>query len=111
MRWMMLLGATCLLAACASQPETAPEPATVNTSGVVTEEELAREMKSYKKVEKEGKTLYCRTEQSLGSRLPLSVCLTHAQLTDSILKTREVTDRLRRKGGGECGKGGNMGCN
>lgn len=111
MRWWMFLGAACLMAACASQPETASEPTAVNSSGVVTEEEFAREAKSYKKVEKDGKTLYCRTEPTLGSRLPQSVCLTHAQLTESIVRTREVTDRLRRKGGGQCGKGGNMGCN
>jgi hypothetical protein len=117
MRWM-ILGVTCLLGACASQPksDTAPVPAPVqaapaasantsNTSGIVTEEEFAREAKSYKLVEKDGKSLYCRTEQVLGSRLPSTVCLTHAQLTDSISRTRELTDKMRQKGGGHCGGG------
>jgi hypothetical protein len=118
---MMILGVACLVAACASQPKTNDKPATTtpppaasatsNQSGIVTDEEFAQEAKRYKLVEKDGKHLYCRQEASLGSRLPSTVCLTHAQLAESIRRTREVTDQMRRKGGGHCGTSGNAPCN
>lgn len=65
--------------------------------------EFQRVARSYRQVEKDGQTLYCRNEKRLGTRLGSPVCLTEAQLWERIHKAEDVRDEMRRSSSGPCG--------
>jgi hypothetical protein len=109
-----------LLAACASQPATttpaapaaAPAPAPAAAAEPATkasEAETASAMekkfqetaRSYKTVQRDGKTLYCKREKVIGSTIPTMQCYTETQLRNQIEATEETKKRMRR-GGGPC---------
>jgi hypothetical protein len=105
-----------LLAACASQPATtptaqapAPAPAASQPAAKANEADAASAMekkfqetaRSYKTVQKDGKTLYCKREKVIGSTIPTMQCLTETQLRNQIEATEELKKRMRR-GGGPC---------
>jgi Skp family chaperone for outer membrane proteins len=101
------------LAACASSGTSAsPTPAAKPASAPATaapaqpaqaEAEVASNLekkfqdaaKSYKVVQKEGKTLYCKREKVIGSTLPTLVCMTEAQLRNQIETTEEQRKNMR----------------
>jgi hypothetical protein len=97
----------------AAPPPTKDAEATVSTPPATTEEteetdeksqraEFDRVAKQYKQTEKDGQTLYCRSEAQLGTRFKKSVCLTEAQLWVRIRKSEEARDEMRKTTRGPC---------
>jgi hypothetical protein len=115
-----------LLAACASQPAAtsaapsqaatpakAAAPAAQNNeaqTAAALDKEFQDAARSYKVVERDGKTLYCKREKVMGSTIPTMQCLTESQLRNQIEATKEVKRRMNRPGGcvqtGGCTGGG-----
>jgi hypothetical protein len=107
-----------LLAACASQPAaqpSAPAPAAAqpapaaapaaaaseaNTASAM-EKKFQETARSYKTVQRDGKTMYCKREKVIGSTIPTMQCYTETQLRNQIEATEELKKRMRR-GGGPC---------
>jgi hypothetical protein len=106
-----------VLAACASQPasqapaapaQAASAPASAPASAA-TEADTASAMekkfqevaRSYKTVQKDGKTMYCKREKVIGTTIPTMQCYTEAQLRNQVEATEELKKRMRR-GGGPC---------
>jgi hypothetical protein len=113
-----------LLVACASQPPAqgaaapaqaskAPAAAVAEPAAKSTEGDTASAMekkfqdaaRSYKTVQKDGKTMYCKRERVIGSTIPTMQCLTETQLRNQIEATEEIKKRMRR-GGGPCAQTG-----
>jgi hypothetical protein len=110
--------AAAFIAACASSPQTsapAPAPQTSAASAPaapeakVAEADTANAMekkfqetaRSYKTVQRDGKTMYCKREKVIGSTIPTMQCYTESQLRNHIEATEEIKKRMRR-GGGPC---------
>src|SRR5690349_19794192 len=103
-----------LLAGCASQPAApppaqTPAPAASQPAAKASEADTANAMekkfqelaRSYKTVQKDGKTMYCKREKVIGSTIPTMQCYTETQLRNQIEATEELKKRMRR-GGGPC---------
>lgn len=101
-----------VLAACASAPASDPAPvaqaaAPAATGAAMTEADAASNMekkfqdaaRSYKVVEKDGKTLYCKRERVIGTTIPTMNCVTETQLRHQVENTEELKSRMRRSGG------------
>lgn len=118
-----------LLAACASQPAAqapasqtpaASSTATPSTapSGAAAEKDAATAMekrfqeaaRSYKVIQKDGKTMYCKREKQIGTTIPTMNCMTEAQLRNQVETMEEYRQRARNSGrcthGAGCGAGG-----
>jgi hypothetical protein len=110
--------AVALLAACASQPaaQTAATPAaaaapasaaappaqaTEGDTASAMEKRFQETARSYKTVQKDGKTMYCKREKVIGTTIPTMQCYTETQLRNQIEATEELKKRMRR-GGGPC---------
>jgi hypothetical protein len=101
------------LAGCASSPapapSSAPGQAPVANQPTTTEADTASAMekrfrdaaRSYKTVQRDGKTLYCKRERVIGSTIPTMQCFTETQLRSRIEATDELKKNMRR-GGGPC---------
>ena len=103
-----------LLAACASQPAStpgspAPAPATSPSAPAAAakneaeaadliEKRFQEAARSYKLVEKDGKTLYCKREKVLGSTIPTMQCLTESQLRLQVEQMEDLRQRMRSNG-------------
>jgi hypothetical protein len=88
--------AVIVLAGCASQPTPAPsaEPhrVKVDASNVV-----AVQRAGYKLVNKDGESLYCRTDTVTGSRLQTrTICLTERELDDQMNATKQGMERINQ---------------
>jgi Skp family chaperone for outer membrane proteins len=115
-----------LLTACASQPAaptappaaSAPAPvgaaapqsaATEKDTAVTLEKKFQDAAKSYRVVEKDGKTLYCKREKVIGTTIPTNVCLTESQLRNQVEAMEDQRERMRNNGrctlGAGCGSG------
>lgn len=86
----------------APAPAAAPAPATpVDSSTAESETAAALEKKfrdaarGYKVVEKDGKTMYCKSEKTIGTTLPRLVCMTEAQLRNQVETMDEVRNKMR----------------
>jgi hypothetical protein len=117
----LALGAcVALMSACASQPASQPAaapapapapasapapanaaPATEADTASAMEKRFQETARSYKTVERDGKTLYCKREKTIGSTIPTMQCHTETQLRNQIEATEELKKRMRR-GGGNC---------
>lgn len=113
---LMPLAAAALLGGCASQPTGLP-PAEARAEGDAVqrlEKQFQEAAKSYKLVQKDGRTLYCKREKVIGSTIPTTQCLTEPQLRLQVENMDELRDRVRttnrcallRTGGGGRGCGG-----
>jgi len=108
------------LAACASAPQTpsapaaAPAPAPAQAAAATAEADTAAGLekrfqeaaRSYKVVQKDGKTLYCKREKVMGSTIPTLQCITEAQLRNQVENTDELRQRMRNRAGGCVQTGG-----
>jgi hypothetical protein len=117
------------LAACASQPaaDAAPvkaptqaaAPASAPAAGAaVTEADTAGALekrfqdaaRSYKTVQKDGKTMYCKREKLIGTTIPTMNCISEAQLRNEVENMEEYRSRARNAAkcthGVGCGAGG-----
>jgi hypothetical protein len=108
-----LAAATALLGACASEPATnaarppaaAPAPAPTAAAAEADtaagmEKKFQDAARSYKVVQKDGKTLYCKREKVMGSTIPTLQCISEAQLRIQVENTDEMRQRMRNKAGG-----------
>jgi hypothetical protein len=107
-----------LLVACASQPPTQgagvppsqesstaaakqPVKSTEGDTASAMEKKFQDAARSYKTVQRDGTTMYCKRERVIGSTIPTMQCLTESQLRNQIEATEEIKKRMRR-GGGPC---------
>jgi len=112
--------AAIMLAGCASQPaaqapakapasQPAPAPASQSSEAQTAsamERKFQEAARSYKTVEKDGKTMYCKREKVIGSTIPTMQCYTEAQLRNTVEANEELKQRMRRGGGGCVQTGG-----
>jgi hypothetical protein len=136
---LLLNMSAALLAACATQPAApqvpaapptaaahaaapaaaiAPTPAAPAANAAATESDTAAAMekkfrdadRSYKVVQRDGKTLYCKRERVIGTTIPTMQCLTESQLRNQVETMDEMRGRMRSNGkctlGVGCGAGG-----
>jgi hypothetical protein len=116
-----LAAGSALLAGCASQPATsaapaataapAPAPAAAATAEADTAAGLEKKFqdaaRSYKVVQKDGKTMYCKRERMIGSTIPTLQCITEAQLRNEVETADELRQRMRNRAGcSQAGCGG-----
>lgn len=127
----LALGAsTVIIAACATEPAAssaapasvaatpaaAAVPAATPSDAAAAETEAATGMekkfrdaaRSYKIVQRDGKTMYCKREKLISSTIPTMQCLTEAQLRLQVENTEELKRRMNR-GGGPCVQTGGCG--
>ena len=110
--------AAAFIAACASSPQpSAPAPAPQVSAAAAPaapeakaaeadtanamEKKFQETARSYKTVQRDGKTMYCKREKVIGSTIPTMQCYTESQLRNHIEATEEIKKRMRR-GGGPC---------
>lgn len=84
-------------AAAAASPEAKPEA----DAAAALEKKFQEAARSYRAVQKDGKTMYCKREKVIGSTIPTMQCYTETQLRNQIEATEELKKRMRR-GGGPC---------
>jgi len=114
-----LAACAALLSACASEPATtsstaptaAPAPAaapakTEADTAEGLEKKFQDAARSYKVVQKDGKTMYCKREKVMGSTIPTLQCITEAQLRNQVETTDELKNRMRNRAGGCVQTGG-----
>ncbi len=101
----------------AATPKSAPAPAAskpatsrASANSVADDPDFIRAAKSYNKVEKDGKILYCRRDASMGTRLPTTKCLTAEQLLTQAKQNADVTRRMGLPKSSPCGSTA-TGCN
>jgi hypothetical protein len=94
---LLLLAAAALLGGCASQP--AELPSVDAQAGGDTAQRLEKKFqeaaRDYRLVQRDGRTLYCKHEKVIGSTIPITQCLTEAQLRLQVENMDELRDRLR----------------
>ena len=116
-----LAAGSALLGACASEPATKAEPAATTPAPAPTQAAQSTEAdtaaglekrfqdaaRSYKVVQKDGKTMYCKREKPMGSTIPTLQCITEAQLRIQVENTDEIRQRMRNRAGcSQAGCGG-----
>jgi len=104
---MILLVCACILAACAGQPSTGPKTTVVKASqqaplkadGTVDTQTLVNARKMGYTVKNEnGETLYCRTENKMGSHVEKeTVCLTAQQIDELREQTQRSLGNIMRE--------------
>lgn len=107
MRILFTACALVFLAACASTPPAADAGNSPEAAPPVSEAErqsaadrkFAEAVRSYQVVEKDGETLYCRSERSTGSKLQSFNCINEAALR---LRIQEA-EAMRRGRPAVCG--------
>lgn len=117
-----------LLGACASTPAPAPaaSPAPAATaapaasaassskpeadSASLMEKKFQEAARSYRQVQKDGQTMYCKKEKPMGSTIPKLQCITESQLRVEVEQMEETRQRMRNNSrcttGAGCGAGG-----
>jgi len=97
-----------MLAGCAGQPRAqlpaagaaAVPPASAPAESAASKDRKFQEVaRGYKAIQKEGKTVYCRSEKVVGSTIPTMQCYTEAQLRNAV-EAAEATKRRMREGTG-----------
>lgn len=132
MNTVLLAAAVSLVAACASSPADAPAtaatPAPVAATApaappaasaeampeadaaTLAEKKFQEAARAYRKVEKDGKTMYCKKEKPINSTIPRMQCVTESQLRLEVEQMDEMRDRMRNSGrctrGPGCSGGG-----
>jgi hypothetical protein len=94
---LLLLAAPALLCGCASRPADAP-PVDAPAPGDATqrlEREFQDAARDYRRVQRDGRTLYCKHEKVIGSGIPITQCLTETQLRLQVENMDELRDRVR----------------
>lgn len=118
-RTVLLAAGVSILAACASQPADAPAapapaaapaapaaaaPAAATASAEAkpeadaasaAEKKFQEAARSYRMVEKDGQTMYCKKEKPMGSTIPRMQCITESQLRLEVEQMEDLRDRMR----------------
>ena len=139
-RSALVLAGVLLVAACASQPapqpatqpasaaSPAPAPAAAPAApaaaaaaaspeakseadaAAALEKKFQDAARSYRAVQKDGKTMYCKKEKPINSTIPRMQCISEAQLRLQVEQTEQTRDRMRNSSrctmGAGCGAGG-----
>jgi len=130
LRCSMLLAISAALAACASAPAESPAPAAApapaakpvaaavaatpeatTEAGAATalDKKFQEAARSYRQVEKDGKTLYCKKEKPVNSTIPKTTCMTESELRVEVERMDDMRQRMRNQGrcttGAGCGSG------
>jgi len=129
---VLLAASVGLMAACASSPADAPAspaPAPVTAAApaapgpaasaeampeadaaTLAEKKFQEAARAYRKVEKEGKTMYCKKEKPINSTIPRLQCISESQLRLEVEQMDDLRDRMRNSSrcthGAGCGGGG-----
>jgi hypothetical protein len=118
---VLLAAGISLVAACASSPADVPAPAPAPVAAAaeaipeadaatLAEKRFQEAAKSYRKVDKDGKTMYCKKEKPINSTIPRMQCVTESQLRLEVEQMEETRDRMRNSGrctrGPGCSGGG-----
>lgn len=77
--------------------------------GGLTEVDIARAFKKYRKQVRDGKTVYCHNEKPLGTRIGKQVCYSEDQVIAIARNERDARDQLKNTnvcGNGSCSPGG-----
>lgn len=77
--------------------------------GGLTEVDIARAFKKYRKTVRDGNTVYCRNEKPVGTRIGKQVCYTEEQVVMQARLERDQQDNLSNVnicGRGSCSPGG-----
>jgi hypothetical protein len=109
--------------AAPAQPEnaTAPNAAKPNSAALTPEAQAEAEAashlekkfqeaaRSYRKVEKNGKTMYCKKEKPINSTIPRLQCMTESELRLQVEQMDQLRDKMRNQSrctqGAGCGAG------
>ncbi|HKE45307.1 MAG TPA: hypothetical protein VKB41_12305 [Steroidobacteraceae bacterium] len=84
-------------AAKPAAPAAAAAPAAKEGSPLAEDAEFQRAAKSYTKVEQKGRTMYCKKEYPMGSRLPVTQCLTEGELADQVRSTGQIKEQMQTR--------------
>ena len=120
-----------LVAACASQPASQPAPSAAPApaakaapaaaaaspeakpeadAAAALEKKFQEAARSYRAVQKDGKTMYCKKERPVNSTIPRVQCITESQLRLQVEQMEQTRDRMRNSSrctmGAGCGAGG-----
>ena len=71
--------------------------------GTTGRTDFIRAARSYNKIERQGKVLYCKRDASMGTRLATTKCLTTEQLMAQAKQNADVTRRMGLPKPGPCG--------
>jgi hypothetical protein len=127
----LLAAGVFLFTACASQPASSPAPVAAPTAAAAAapvaaaptaeakpeadaasqfEKKFQEAAKSYRAVQKDGQTMYCKKEKPINSTIPRVQCITESQLRLQVEQMEQTRDRLRNSSrctqGAGCGAGG-----
>ena len=93
-------------AAAAASPEAKPEA----DAASLAEKKFQEAARSYRMVEKDGQTMYCKKEKPMGSTIPRMQCITESQLRLQVEQMDDLRDRMRNSSrcvrGPGCSAGG-----
>jgi hypothetical protein len=92
-------------AAAAASPEAKPEA----DAAAALEKKFQEAARSYRAVQKDGKTMYCKKERPVNSTIPRVQCITESQLRLQVEQMEQTRDRMRNSSrctmGAGCGAG------
>ena len=92
-------------AAAAASPEAKPEA----DAAAALEKKFQEAARSYRAVQKDGKTMYCKKERPVNSTIPRVQCISESQLRLQVEQMEQTRDRLRNSSrctmGSGCGAG------
>lgn len=94
----------------AAAAETTPpaKPAAREAQGGLTDMDVVRAFKKYRKQVRDGNTVYCRNEKPVGTRIGKQVCYTEDQVLSQARLERDQQDKLSNMnicGAGDCTPG------
>ncbi len=93
-------------AAAAASSEAQPEA----DAAAALETKFQEAARSYRAVQKDGKTMYCKKERPINSTIPRMQCISESQLRLQVEQMEQTRDRLRNSSrctmGAGCGAGG-----
>ena len=87
----------------AATPAASPTPAAAATPEAKAEADAASHLekkfkeaaRSYRAVQKNGETMYCKKEKPIGSTIPRMQCITEGQLRLQVEQMDELRERMR----------------
>ena len=93
-------------AAAAESPEAKPEA----DAASLAEKKFQEAARSYRMVQKDGKTMYCKKEKPINSTIPRMQCISESELRLQVEQMDELRDRMRNSSrcvrGPGCSAGG-----
>jgi hypothetical protein len=99
-----------VLQACTTSPKAPEAPvarqqvAATPEDGSKLDAELAEAARGYSRVNRDGKTMYCRRERPSGSNIATSVCITESELRERVEATKKF-NRDTMQQGRRCSQG------